>query len=109
MAAWRFYNNPRITLAELVEPLRDFARSQLAESKPAVVLLVHDWSKLSYPGHDSKRDQAALSRADDRGYEVTSMLAISGANGAPLAPVAMHLKTANGMFSTQDPAPPDVH
>ncbi len=31
MAAWRFYNNPRIELAELVEPLREYARHQLAE------------------------------------------------------------------------------
>jgi hypothetical protein len=109
MAAWRFYNNPRVTLAELVEPLREFARTQLADSKPPVVLLVHDWSKLSYPGHDCKRDQAELSRADDRGYEVTSVLAVNGCNGAPLAPVAMHLKTAKGLLSTENPAPADVH
>ena len=109
MAAWRFYNNPRIELAELVEPLRDHTRRQLAETMPCVVLLVHDWCKLSYPGHASKHDQAELTQGNNRGYEVTSVLAVSGTNGAPLAPVEMHLKTAHGVLSTRDPTPPDVH
>lgn len=109
MAAWRFYNNPRIALAELIIPLREHARRQLAETQPAVVLLVHDWSKLSYPGHASKRDQAELTQGNNRGYEVTSVLAVSGANGAPLAPVEIHLKTAEGALSTRNPGPPDVH
>ncbi len=109
MAAWRFYNNPRIELAELVEPLREYARHQLAEKMPAVVLLVHDWCKLSYPGHTSKRDQAELTQGNNRGYELTTVLAVSGENGAPLAPVEIHLKTGHGVLSTRDRTPPDVH
>jgi len=34
-AAWRFYNNERITLAELIVPHRDYARDQAAISKAA--------------------------------------------------------------------------
>lgn len=109
MAAWRFYNNPRIALWELIEPLRAYARRQVSETGTGVVLLVHDWSKLSYPGHTSKRDQAQLAQKNNRGYELTSVLAVSGANGAPLAPVEVHLKTAHGLLSTRDPAPADVH
>jgi hypothetical protein len=109
MAAWRFYNNPRISLAELIQPLRDYARRQIAASGGDAVLLVHDWCKLSYPGHTSKRDQAQLTKGDNRGYELTSVLAVSGANGAPLAPLEMHLKTADGVLSTRDVAPADVH
>ncbi len=37
------------------------------------------------------------------------MLAVSGRDGAPLAPVEVHFKTADGVLSTRDPAPPDIH
>lgn len=109
MAAWRFYNNPRVEPAELMEPLREYARRQLAVTKAGVVLLVHDWCKLSYPGHASKLDQAQLAQANNRGYELTTVLAVNGHDGSPLAPVEVHFKTADGVLSTRDPAPPDVH
>lgn len=109
MAAWRFYNNPRIEMRELMEPLREHARRQLSATKARVVMLVHDWSKLSYLGHASKHDQAQLAQANNRGYELTSVLAVNGTNGVPLAPLEVHLKTAEGVLSTRDPAPSDVH
>lgn len=86
MAAWRFYNNPRIELPELAAPLREYARQHLSESLPDVVLLVHDWCKLSYPGHKSKLDQAELTEGNNRGYELTTVLAVSGENGVPWPP-----------------------
>jgi hypothetical protein len=109
MAAWRFYNNPRIEMGELIEPLREYARRRLAQSDAPVVMLVHDWCKLSYPGHASKRDQAQLAQANNHGYELTTVLAVNGSDGAPLAPVEVHMKTADGVLSTRDPAPPDEH
>ena len=45
MAAWRFYNNPRIEMSELIEPLREHTRQQLLATGAPVVMLVHDWSK----------------------------------------------------------------
>ena len=108
MAAWRFYNNPRIEFVELMEPLREYARRQLAATNASVVMLVHDWCKLSYAGHASKQDQAQLAQANNRGYELTTVLAVNGHDGAPLAPVEVHFKTAQGVLSTRDPAPPDV-
>ena len=96
MAAYRFYSNDRISMAELIAPLRQYARWQIADSGSDLVLLVHDWTKLSYGGHASKRDQAQLAQAKNRGYEMMSVLAVSGANGTPLAPMEVHLKTAAG-------------
>jgi|CXWL01.1.fsa_nt_gi hypothetical protein len=109
MAAWRFYNNPRIEMVELIEPLREYARRQLAQTDTPVVMLVHDWCKLSYPGHASKRDQAQLAQANNHGYELTTVLAVNGRDGAPLAPVEVHFKTGDGVLSTRTPAPPDEH
>ena len=109
MAAWRFYNNPRIEMAELIEPLRAYARQQLEATNADFVMLVHDWSKLSYSGHTSKLDQAQLAQKKNRGYELTSVLAVSSSDGAPLAAVEVHFKTADKILSTRDPAPPDVH
>jgi hypothetical protein len=109
MAAWRFYNNPRIEMRELIEPLRAYVRQQTTATDASYVMLVHDWSKLSYPGHASKRDQAQLAQKNNRGYELTTVLAVSGLDGAPLAPVEVHFKTADGILSTRDPAPPDEH
>lgn len=109
MAASRFYRNERIEMSELMEPLREYARRQLAATNAGVVMLVHDWCKLSYPGHASKKDQAQLAQANNRGYELTTVLAVRGTDGAPLAPVEVHFKTGDGVLSTRDPAPPDVH
>lgn len=109
MGAWRFYNNERVTFAELIEPLREVARQGLAATNAPVVMLIHDWSKLSYPGHASKKDQAELSEGNNRGYELTTVLAVDGSNGAPLAPLEVHFKTADGLLSTRDPEPANEH
>jgi hypothetical protein len=104
-AAWRFYNNERILLAELVGPLRDYARERLALSNAAFVLVAHDWCKLSFPGHNFREDLAELSNETDIGYELTTSLAISAEDGTPLAPCEMHLKTKHAFLSTREPAP----
>ena len=109
MAAWRFYNNSRVEMSELIQPLREYARRQLAATNAGVVILVQDWCKLSYPGHASKLDQAQLAQANSRGYELTTVLAVNGTDGTPLAPVEVHFKTGDGVLSTRDPAPLDVH
>src|SRR5690606_40576398 len=64
-AAWRFYNNDRVTLAELVAPLRDYVRERTAASNSSFVLVAQDWSKLSFPGHEFREDLAELSNAAD--------------------------------------------
>lgn len=100
-AAWRFYNNERVELSELVEPLRQYVRTQVASTQSPFVLIAHDWCKLSYPGHKFRKDLATLSSEADVGYEMTTSLAISADDGAPMAPTEMHLKTADGILSTR--------
>lgn len=99
-AAWRFYNNERIGLSALVEPLRAAGREACAQSASEFVLLAHDWSKLDYGTHASKRDRRQLTHQHDVGYDLTTSLLIDAANGQPLAPMELHLKTATTVHST---------
>lgn len=101
-AAWRFLNNRRVTLPDLVEPLRhvgiDRANAE-ADDGVGFHMLVHDWCKLTFSFR--KDDETQLTHKDDVGYELTTALLVSAANGSPLAPMEMHLKTAKGVLSTR--------
>jgi hypothetical protein len=104
-ASWRFLNNPRIGLPMLAEPLREVGRSRVKQLESRFALLVHDWSKLSFIS--GKRDLTQLTHTTDIGYELTTALMVSADDGSPLAPMEMHLKTADGVLSTRNPAPDD--
>ena len=104
-AAWRFYANEAVTLPRLVEPLHQAARQWRAQAPARPALVIHDWSSLKYPGHAGKRDQARLSRADDRGYELATLLLVDGGDGSPVAPLEVRLRTADAVHSTRTPAP----
>ena len=57
-------------------------------------------------GHAAdKRDLVQLTHETDIGYELTTSLLVSAADGRPLAPMEMHLKTAKGVLSTSEPPP----
>lgn len=101
--AWRFLNNERVTLSALAAPLRQVGVARGERLASPFVLLVHDWSKLSFDDH--KADLVQLTHATDIGYELTTALLVSPDDGAPLAPMEMHLRTAAGMLSTRTPAP----
>ena len=103
-ATWRFYGNKRVTPIALVKPLHDFAKQQINNDQ--YVLAAVDWSKLDYKKHTSKTDIVQLTHAHDVGYELTTQLLISAVHGGPIAPIQMHLKTANGYLSTAETAPP---
>jgi hypothetical protein len=105
-ATWRFLNNERVAMPKLVEPPREVGRSRVRELKSRFALLVHDWCKLGFTYW--KRDLTQLTHADDIGYELTTALLVSADDGSPLAPMEMHLKTADGVISTRDPAPKDL-
>jgi hypothetical protein len=102
-AAWRFLNNDRVTLPALIAPLRQVGLERGRRSNAGFVLLVHDWSKLAFD--DLKADAVQLTHETDVGYELTTALLVSADDGAPLAPMEMHLRTARGMLSTRTPAP----
>jgi hypothetical protein len=99
-AAWRFLNNERVGLAALAKPLRDAGREACQRSSSDFVLLVHDWCKIDYKGHTSKKDLRQITHKDDIGYEITTALLVDAHDGAPLAPMQMHLQTADCVHST---------
>ena len=106
-AAWRFFGNERISPQQLIEPLRQFARQQIAPHD--YVLSVVDWSKIDYRKHTAKTDVVQLTHKTDVGYESTTQLLVDANNGLPIAPFQMHLKTADGLLSTMKTFPENVH
>ena len=109
--AWRFLNNPNVAFTDLVQPLRqagrDAGRDACRESPSDDVLLAHDWCKLDYGTHTSKADLRQITHETDIGYDLTSALLVDADSGYPLAPMQMHLKTADTLHSTAT-EPPDV-
>lgn len=109
-AAWRFLNNERVGLAALVEPLRHAGREACRQSPSDFVLLVHDWCKIDYKRHTSKKDLRQITHKDDIGYDMTTALLVDAHDGRPLAPMQIHLKTADCVHSTAvEPLHQDWH
>lgn len=110
-AAWRFLNNERVEMAALAEPLRQAGRDAAAESPAEFVLLAHDWCKIDYSKHTAKRDIAQLTHEHDIGYDLTTALLVDAHDGSPLAPMQMHVRTADAVYSTgkQIPQTGDHH
>jgi Transposase DDE domain len=110
-AAWRFFNNDRVELAALAEPLREAGRVGCLHSESEFVLLAHDWSKLDYKSHEAKQDKRQLTHEHDIGYDLTTALLVDAQTGSPLAPMQMHVRTADAVYSTSEspPAADDHH
>jgi len=102
-ATWRFFDNERVTPGDLVAPLRHFAQEQIGDD--AYVLAIVDWSKIDYKKHTAKKDVVQLTRQHDVGYELATRLLVDTRNGRPIAPIQMHMKTADGYLSTAEVAP----
>jgi hypothetical protein len=101
-AAYRFLNNPRITLRALAKPLVEAARAEVATGCERWALVIHDWSQLMYPCHEAKRDRIALSsRGGPEGYELHTALVASDRDGTPLAPLSMSLRAADGVHCSR--------
>jgi hypothetical protein len=99
-AAWRFFNNDRVSLPALAEPLRQAGRIGCEQSASAFVLLAHDWCKLDYGRHPSKGDTRQLTHQHDVGYDLTTSLLVDAHTGAPLAPMEILVKTADKVHGT---------
>jgi hypothetical protein len=104
-AAWRFFANDAVSLPALAAPLQAAGGRALADSPAEYALVVHDWSTLNFHRHTAKADRILFSRGSDRGYELASALLVDAANGDPLAPLEIHLRTATAVHSTRSPAP----
>jgi hypothetical protein len=104
----RFCCGPRVDESALIEPMHDAVRDEAAR-RPGVLLAIHDWSRLAFGGHPSKTDRLALTHESNVGYDLATVLVVRGDTGAPVAPVAVSLTTADGVLSTRDDAPgPEV-
>lgn len=105
-AAWRFFNNHRLSLPVLVQPLRHAGSAAVLACPASCALLVHDWSKIDYHSHTSKLDLAQLTHENDIGYEMATALLVSAQDGAPLAPMQIELTTADTVHSSRELASP---
>lgn len=99
-ALWRFLANERVGPVELAGPILETARAEVPEHCDAYALAMHDWSRLNYFGHTSKKDRVQMTHETDVGYELQSSLLVSDRDGSPLAAPAQNLVTANGVLST---------
>lgn len=100
-AAWRFWHNPHVTLPQLAQPLLDHARDAAAQECRRYVLMVHDWSRLNYAAHTRKGDCLRGGDAGDVGYDAQVALAVSDADGRPLAPVYQALQASDGVHDSR--------
>lgn len=99
-AAYRFFNNPRVELRTLAEPLIEVGRDAIKAACDRYVLAVHDWSSLKFRRQTNNLDR--LSASERRGdYELYTTLLVSDRNGDPLAPVAMSLHAADGVHCSR--------
>ena len=86
-AAWRFLNNPRVTLPERARPLLSAAGPLLDEHCKHYGLTMHDWPRINFGGHKSKTDQRKMTHKTDAGYDLQRAVLVSDVSGKPLAPV----------------------
>jgi hypothetical protein len=101
-AAWRFYGNERVSLAELCSPLVEHARALVPTCCDEWLPVVLDWSNLHYNGHGrSKSDRIELSTSNDRGYCLFTALAVSDRDGSPIAPLCLELEAKSGLHTTR--------
>lgn len=104
-AAWRFYANPRVSLAQLIGPPLARAAEGVARDCGAYALVALDWCPLHFGGHASKGDRVPLAHDRDLGYELLTALAIGDRDGAPIAPLCLELRAADGVHSTRGGRP----
>ena len=104
-AMYRFLNNPSVTPSELIKPLQQAAREGCSDSPSPFVLIMHDWCKIDYKSHTSKKDLHQLTHQHDVGYDLTASLAVEAVGGIVLAPVSMHLRTNRQLHSTATKRP----
>jgi hypothetical protein len=68
-------------------------------------LVLHDWSRLGDKRHGGQQHRIALVRSDDLGYELQSAVVVSDQSGAPLAPLYLGVRDAQGVQSSRRATP----
>lgn len=82
-AAWRFYQNDKVTLSKLSEPLLEAAHVGVSKRCRQYALCAHDWSRLNYRKHTRKADRYPITHKTDVGYDLQSSLLIDDQTGQP--------------------------
>ena len=107
-AAWRFLNNPRVSRPQLVETVRKAGRQAAAATTASHLLVIHDWSFLSFGTHSSKADRIPYGHDHSLGYDLATALLVDGGTGDPLAPMDLELATQTGVISSRADRPSDA-
>jgi len=100
-AAYRFYDNDRVSLPKLAAPILEQLPAAVAASCRDWCLVIHDVSPLHYTHHESKKDRIVLYNKNDFGYLMQTALLISDRNGDPLLPLYTGIEAAGGVHSTR--------
>jgi hypothetical protein len=100
-ALWRFLANERVRPMDLAGPVLALARQGIERGCAAYALAVHDWSKLNFHTHTSKRDRVRMTHDTDVGYELQSTVLVADRDGAPIGAPTQNLRTAHGLLSSR--------
>src|SRR5262245_50904703 len=105
----RFLHHEGVTLPALIEPVQERIRAALAQSASPHVLVCHDWSWVASVTANS--DCLVFGRHSAPGYDLGSALVVDAADGRPLGPMELRLRTAECVLSTRPGKPqvPDGH
>jgi hypothetical protein len=97
VAAFRFFNNDKLSIPALFEPCRQGLAQLLAPQARALV--IHDVSVVDYSTHQAKHDLVPVGDGRGLGYELFTALVLDS-KGTPLGSVFQELRTATGCLSS---------
>lgn len=100
-AMWRFLGNENVTPQSLSGPLVAACGDALAQCEGDYALCIHDWSRINYGSHTSKKDRLQMTHASDIGYELQSSLLVNAQDGNPLSVAAQNLVSADGVWQSR--------
>ncbi|MEJ8822196.1 hypothetical protein WKW80_09105 [Variovorax humicola] len=100
-ALWRFLSNPRVKPTDLAAPVLALAKLGIEQGCDGYALAVHDWSRLNYRTHTSKRDRVRMTHDTDVGYELQSTVLVADRDGSPIGAPTQNLRTAQGLLSSR--------
>ena len=100
-ALWRFLSNEKVTPERLSVPVVAACHEALKQCEGDHALCIHDWSRINYGGHASKKDRLQMTHATDIGYELQSSLLVNAQDGNPLSVAAQNLVSAEGIWQSR--------
>ena len=93
-AAWRFYNNPSVTITSLNDPIIEEVVKDINKRDGEFLLVPYDWSHLDYKRHSKKQELVSKNKRNNSkqiGYDFQSSIAMDE-KGNPLGALAQNLK-----------------